>query len=65
MNYKLVPRSKHSWVGKKYEDAILVGFSRDGHLILLTQIKGKPRSTSKSSWTSNYWKIPFNPKGDE
>lgn len=55
---KLVPKSKHSWVGRKYEDAVLVGFGRNGYgIILLTKIKGKPRAKTKTHWTANYWKI--------
>ena len=55
---RLIPRSKTSWVGKKYEDAYLLGFGRGASVVLLTKIKGKKRSKSRSTWTVSFWKVP-------
>ena len=54
---KLVPKSKNSLVGKKYEDAILVGFRRDKNVILLTKIRNKKRSKSRTAWSPLFWKL--------
>ena len=55
---KLIPRKKTSWVGKKYEDAVLVGFGREKSVILLTKMKGKERVKTRTSWTPAFWKVP-------
>lgn len=62
---RLVPKSKNNWVGKKYEDAYLLGFGNDKtfgtgrvSLILLTKIKGKKRAISRTSWSPDFWKVP-------
>ena len=56
---KLVPRTKENWVGKKYEDAILVGLGRDKNLILLVKGKDKKRQMTRTSWTPHFWKVSF------
>ena len=55
---RLIPKGKKTWVGKKYDDAFLVGFGRDGSLILLTKIKGKPRGKTTGGWSPTFWKVP-------